>query len=213
MTIVIVGLFAIFVAFVCLARRNLGPRRKKGTLIKTIVVLGPGGHSREMVEILKLLDRTRHVFSFIRPSGSTSGVFEDVSAFKLYGSGGNSHPWTAVRTVPSPHLSGKFPVRGIATLVYSFLRSIFVISSLNADLVISNGPGIAVPVLLATRIVNLLLARKTKTIYIESMCRVDTLSKSGRILRPFVDKFVVLWPNLAKYKGTTYLGSMIHTPY
>jgi len=46
-----------------------------------------------------------------------------------------------------------------------------------------------------------------KLIYVESFARVKRLSLSGKILKPFVDRFVVQWPDLTKensraeYKG------------
>ena len=36
-----------------------------------------------------------------------------------------------------------------------------------------------------------------RSIYIESWARVRTLSLSGRILKPLVDRFLVQWPQLA----------------
>jgi len=37
----------------------------------------------------------------------------------------------------------------------------------------------------------------TRIIYVESFARVKSLSLSGKLLRPFVDKFVVQWPEAA----------------
>jgi beta-1,4-N-acetylglucosaminyltransferase len=53
----------------------------------------------------------------------------------------------------------------------------------------------------------LLGIKKIEIIYIESFARVDTLSLTGRLLYPFVDRFLVQWPELsnifdkAEYKG------------
>lgn len=40
--------------------------------------------------------------------------------------------------------------------------------------------------------------RYTKIIYVESFARVTSLSLSAKLLRPFVDSFVVQWPQLAE---------------
>lgn len=49
---------------------------------------------------------------------------------------------------------------------------------------------------------------RTKTIFIESWCRVDNLSQTGRLVYPVANEFWVQWPQLleacgqkAQYKG------------
>jgi len=81
------------------------------------------------------------------------------------------------------------------------------------NVVVSNGPGTALPViwiLLLNRII--LLRRKFKLIFIESFCRVKTLSASGLILYHMrvCDKFVVHWEEQAKkFKRSVYQGILI----
>lgn len=53
-----------------------------------------------------------------------------------------------------------------------------------------------------------------RTIFIESWARVKTLSLSGRLLKPFVDRFLVQWPQLVEKEGTggrkvEYVGSLV----
>jgi hypothetical protein len=40
-----------------------------------------------------------------------------------------------------------------------------------------------------------------RTIFIESICRVKTLSLSGKLVYPIVDSFMVHWPNLMERYG------------
>lgn len=73
-------------------------------------------------------------------------------------------------------------------------------------LLLVNGPGTCVPVVIATR----LLAPRTKIIYIESICRVKTLSLSAKILWYFLDVIIVQWPELSfQYQGTKYIGKFL----
>lgn len=62
--------------------------------------------------------------------------------------------------------------------------------------------------------------KHTRIIYVESFARVTSLSLSGKLLRPFVDTFVVQWPGatggdavLEKKKGepvrATYRGWLV----
>jgi beta-1,4-N-acetylglucosaminyltransferase len=45
-----------------------------------------------------------------------------------------------------------------------------------------------------------------RTVYIESWARVKTLSLSGKILKPLVDRFVVQWETLQKKVGEKERG-------
>jgi beta-1,4-N-acetylglucosaminyltransferase len=61
-----------------------------------------------------------------------------------------------------------------------------------------------------TRLFNkVLLASKhrSKIIYVESICRVSTLSMSAKILTYFADEILVQWPELAvKFPKSKYIA-------
>ena len=47
----------------------------------------------------------------------------------------------------------------------------------------------------------------TEIVFVESFCRVEKLSLTGKLLYYIADKFIVQWPQLAaKYPHTDYLG-------
>ncbi len=49
-----------------------------------------------------------------------------------------------------------------------------------------------------------------KIIYIESVARINTLSKTGKLVYKFADKFYVQWDALTKkYKKCEYIGRLI----
>lgn len=92
------------------------------------------------------------------------------------------------------------------------------------DIILTNGPATAVCVIMAAKLIRLvrrlLLCSTTneqqlRTIFVESWARVSTLSLSGRLLLPFVDRFLVQWPGLAgrqAWKGTRkteYIGVLV----
>ena len=69
------------------------------------------------------------------------------------------------------------------------------------DVVISTGAGVAVPFLWMGRLLGI------RTIYIESLARIQTLSLSGKLLYPTVHRFVVQWPDLLRrYPRAVYGG-------
>ncbi|ERF74914.1 hypothetical protein EPUS_08966 [Endocarpon pusillum Z07020] len=104
------------------------------------------------------------------------------------------------------------------------------------DLILTNGPGTGVCVVLASLIVLFFgfsgpasstsgekfeekpdrLSRwqqsgQMRTIFIESWARVKTLSLSGKILLPFVDRFLVQWPALEGKGGgkAEFVGALV----
>jgi len=47
-------------------------------------------------------------------------------------------------------------------------------------------------------------------VFVESVCRVKTLSMTGLLLYLIADVFIVQWPQLAlKYRLTTYIGRLV----
>lgn len=97
------------------------------------------------------------------------------------------------------------------------------------DVILANGPATAVCIILAARILRLfhyltalLFGRKgiasdfqLRTIFVESWARVTTLSLSGKLLLPFVDRFLVQWPGLEGkmawpgMRKTEYVGALV----
>ncbi len=82
------------------------------------------------------------------------------------------------------------------------------------DLILTNGPGTAVCVVLASLILRFLAVRgtdgKMRTIYVESWARVRRLSLSGKILLGVVDRFLVQWEGLQGVRGRAeYIGVLV----
>lgn len=103
------------------------------------------------------------------------------------------------------------------------------------DLILTNGPATAVCIVLGAKMLRFWAALRTvlrspkspsssdtipssfplRTIFIESWARVTTLSLSGKILLPLVDRFLVQWPELEGKQAwngmrrAEYIGTII----
>ncbi|XP_061859384.1 UDP-N-acetylglucosamine transferase subunit ALG14 homolog isoform X4 [Colius striatus] len=98
----------------------------------------------------------------------------------------------------------------VATTLYSFLYSLPLTYKLKPDLILCNGPGTCVPVCVSALLLGLLGIKRAIIVYVESICRVETLSLSGKILYYFSDYFIVQWPGLKeKYPKSVYLGRIV----
>lgn len=96
----------------------------------------------------------------------------------------------------------------ILTTLIAFYHSYKIIYKERPSILLCNGPGVCIPVILATKI----FSRQTKIIFIESFCRTKTLSLSGKIVyyANLANYFIVQWPNLKyKYKNAIFLGILV----
>ena len=81
------------------------------------------------------------------------------------------------------------------------------------DLILTNGPGTGVIIILASLVVRFFGLQKKgemRSIYVESWARVKTLSLSGKILYNFglTDRFLVQWESLARRRAE-YRGPLV----
>lgn len=81
---------------------------------------------------------------------------------------------------------------------------------LRPDMVLCNGPGTCVPLCVAGLLLGILGMKKVLIVYVESICRVQTLSLTGKILYPISDYFFVQWSSLRdKYPKSIFLGRIV----
>ena len=90
----------------------------------------------------------------------------------------------------------------VFTTLFAMAHSFFILLKLSVisqiDLVMTNGPGTAVPICYIYWIISkvLLFNYKAKIIFVESFCRVYDYSLTGKLLSPILSKFVVQWKEL-----------------
>ncbi|XP_040262544.1 UDP-N-acetylglucosamine transferase subunit ALG14 homolog isoform X2 [Bufo bufo] len=77
-------------------------------------------------------------------------------------------------------------------------------------LILCNGPGTCIPVCFSALLLGVLGIKKIIIVYVESLCRVETLSLSGKILYHVADHFIIQWPLLKdKYPNAIYMGRIV----
>lgn len=93
---------------------------------------------------------------------------------------------------------GTSPIR----MALAFVAMARIFWSERPDVIVSTGSEIAIPAFVVGKLFG------TRTVFVESWCRVRTPSKTGRIVYPLADLFLVQWPPLlqeygskAKYEG------------
>jgi len=207
---------------------TLKPRSPSYPLSRTRslgVFLGSGGHSTEALQLLSSLDFTRYTprTYFISEGDHLSAQ----KAIALEQTKCSSPESTKSRqdylivTIPRARrvhqpLFSTPPSALWSLLVCIYYLTIKPICSLQmqtrmlTDVLILNGPGTCTTLCMAVIFNRFFGLPSPHVIYVESFARVRSLSLSGRLLQPFVDRFIVQWPQLLQDGSRgEYIGWLI----
>eukprot|EP00980_Cylindrotheca_fusiformis_P020326 scaffold7344_cov145-Cylindrotheca_fusiformis.AAC.24 len=177
------------IAFVLLSIRRKWDRPGRANPMKTLVVLGSGGHTTEMLHLLKNLDAKKYApLSYIIARTDTTSL-RRVEAF------GGRQPDT-IYFIPRSREVGQSYASSIGTTLWSFIHAIGITFRIRPSLLLCNGPGTCLPIAIATLLCRIFGFCEGKIVFVESFCRVKSLSLTGKILYHIVDLFVVHWDSL-----------------
>lgn len=124
----------------------------------------------------------------------------------------HSHFWVTAKKEDTEELLSDEPVywsyrpteRHLINLCKNFGLAFTILRRERPDVLISTGAGVGVPFIYVAKLFGI------KTIYIESLARIETLSLSGKLIYPVVDRLYVQWPELAdKYGKAHFRGAVI----
>lgn len=144
--------------------------------MKLLIVLGSGGHTKEMIRLVDLLGQ-RYEYCYLVSTD------DELSMQKI------KVPGVVYRVIRPRWKETSLPVVIVRTLL-SAVQALVALVRTRPRAIISTGPGPAVPASLLAKLLGI------KVIYIETGSRVFALSSSGKILYRFADRFFVQWPEL-----------------
>lgn len=191
---------------------NTTTSKKNDPLLKTMVVLGSGGHTTEMIQLIKNLSPQQ---GYQQPFIFVKAATDSTSVDRLQGAGLVVNDNIIICNIPRAREVGQSYLSSIFTTLYSFWYAIQLVGRVQPDLLLCNGPGTCLPLCVAAlcwRVLSLSLMpqEQFRVIFIESYCRVQTMSLTGRILYPWADLCAVHWPSLQqKYPLTQCISTMI----
>jgi beta-1,4-N-acetylglucosaminyltransferase len=182
-----------------------------------LVVFGSGGHTAEMLALLAALPAERYgPFTFVAAaSDSTSEPRAKAAALACVPPGA-----VFERIVRSREVGQSFLTAALTTLA-ALLGALRVVFAARPALVLVNGPGTCLPVCLAAALLALLQrlaallrlrrgrARPCRVVFVESACRVESLSLTARILYStrLADAVLVQWRGLlARFPRAQFVG-------
>ena len=158
-----------------------------------MLILGSGGHTTEILRLVQSWPGT--ICAVCANSDSFSKEkFLSKHSGKVY-------------SIPRSRNVGQSFFTTIFTTLYSFLPAIWVVFSVSPDLIITNGPGTALPVCYSAFFYKILTFSSIKIVFVESFCRTHTLSLAGKLIYPISNEFYVQWESLlTKYPKAKYIG-------
>ncbi|XP_023365604.1 UDP-N-acetylglucosamine transferase subunit ALG14 homolog [Otolemur garnettii] len=180
--------------------------------VSLLVVAGSGGHTTEILRLLEYLSSAyspRHYVIADTDKMSTNKI----NGFELYQAErkpSNRATEYYIHRIPRSREVRQSWLSAVFTTLRSMLVSFPLTFRLKPDVVLCNGPGTCVPICLSALLLGILGIKKVIIVYVESICRVETLSMSGKILFHLSDYFIVQWPTLKeKYPKSVYLGRIV----
>jgi beta-1,4-N-acetylglucosaminyltransferase len=183
-------------------------------------IFGSGGHTTEMILLIKNLGSLPQFgpFHFVLSHSDETSVSK-IKTSNLSVLEKSNIDWHIVhrsREVRQSWFSTIF------TTLLALFQSFDLVCKTLPSVIICNGPGTCVPICFSAFILRLLLLPvrryRPSIVFVESFCRVQRLSLTGKLLYPIADKFIVQWPQLLSKKtypraiclsDASFLSSMI----
>lgn len=165
--------------------------RKKNK--KILTVLGSGGHTSE---ILQVLSGWKGEICAVCASGDALSKTQFAERF-------SGEVWEVYRSrkVGQGYLSSVF------TTLFSFLPAFWVIFRTRPDIIVTNGPGTALPLCYIAYLFRFVTLDNVAIVYVESFCRVRSLSLAGKLIYPISNEFYVQWESLHNlYPKSKFIG-------
>lgn len=144
--------------------------------MRLLLLLGEGGHSKEMLRLAELLG-AGYTYSYILVRD------DEVTASKI------TLPGPIYRVI-RPRDKTHNALRDALKTALCALQAATILVRTRPHAVITTGPGVAVPVCAAAKLL------RCKVIFIETGSRIHALSTTGRIIYRFADLFFVQWAEL-----------------
>ncbi len=148
---------------------------------KALMVCSTGGHLAQMLRLEPWYrHRDVHWVTFDKPDGRSLLAGQEITWAH--------HPTT----------------RNIPNLLRNLWLALKVMRRERPDVIVTSGAGVAVPFFFLAKIFG------AKTVFIEVYDRLDSVTMSGRLCRPFTDSFLVQWDEQADlYPDTTVIGRLL----
>jgi beta-1,4-N-acetylglucosaminyltransferase len=150
--------------------------------MRLMLIASSGGHIFEMFCLRSFWqDKDRFWVSF--PTSDAQYLLKDEK--EVY--------WAAYPTV-----------RSVANLVRNLVLAQRLLRKNRPDMILTTGSGVAAPFIWFAKLMGI------PTVFVESITRITELSLTARMVKPFVTRMLVQWPELVhQYSGVEHHGRIV----
>jgi beta-1,4-N-acetylglucosaminyltransferase len=156
---------------------------------KILVILGEGGHSKEILILVDLLG-PQYRYEYVM-------TYEDLLSEAKIRYAGPTYRVVRPRSKDDPALTAA------VKLLRCIGQALAIVRRSRPDAILTSGPALAVPFALWGRLLG------CRVIFVETGSRVRQLSLTGRLMRPLAHLFFVQWPQLKeRCRRAIYAGRL-----
>lgn len=186
--------------------------RKNRKPVSTLIVLGSGGHTAEMINLLAVLQKERFV-----PRYYIAAATDNMSLQKARLSETSSSNETGADTAKFLQIYrsrevGQSYITSVVTTLIATAHALWLMIKLRPQVILCNGPGTCIPLCVIAFLFKVAGIKWSSIFYVESIARVKRLSLSGLLLYKLriADQIYVQWPQLQKkYPRAIYVGCLM----
>lgn len=188
---------------------NSSNNKKNKDPLSVLVVLGSGGHTTELLFMMQKLN-IHHYHPIAYCKASTDTTSQDRLRTTRNNNNNTRNSEIIVYNLPRSREVGQSYISSAFSTLYAGWFALSLVGKLRPHVILCNGPGTCIPVCWAALLFRICLGRSSTTVFIESYCRVQSLSLTGKILYYLADLFVVHWPELhVKYPNSVVTKTFI----
>ncbi|XP_068651107.1 UDP-N-acetylglucosamine transferase subunit ALG14-like [Aristolochia californica] len=209
--LIVISIRIIFVLYKCGKPLHVSTSKP----VSTLIVLGSGGHTAEMLNLVKVLQKER-----FKPRYYIAAMTDNMSLQKAKLLEESLIHEAGVRELEAAHFMqiyrsrevGQSYLTSVGTTLIAMAHAMWLTFKVRPQVVLCNGPGTCIPLCAAAFLLKVIGIRWSSIFYVESIARVRKLSLSGLLLYKsrLADQFFVQWPQLQwKYPRAQYVGRLM----
>ncbi|XP_056155630.1 UDP-N-acetylglucosamine transferase subunit ALG14 homolog [Lampris incognitus] len=206
---IILAVFLIILRLVIVVKSDSTFRPGAKGPVCSLVVAGSGGHTTEILRLVDSLSPSYSPRHYV--IANTDKMSEEkIRTFESTKAHADPESKFTIHRIPRSREVCQSWRSSVASTLNALLYSVPLVFRLKPDMVLCNGPGTCIPICAAGLLLGILGLKKVLIVYVESICRVETLSLSGKILYPLSTYFFVQWAALRdKYPKSIFLGRIV----
>ncbi|KAL5178670.1 UDP-N-acetylglucosamine transferase subunit ALG14 [Glycine soja] len=181
----------------------------------TLIILGSGGHTAEMLNLLAVLQKGRFNPRFYIAAATDNMSLQKAQLLENSLAAENATRVTDTAQFMKIYRSrevGQSYITSVWTTFVAMVHALWLMIKIRPEVILCNGPGTCIPLCAIAFIFKVLGIRWSLIFYVESIARVRRLSLRGLLLYKLrmADKLFVQWPQLQRqYPRATYAGRLM----